>query len=310
MDKDFHFGTIYVLSRWAGFGSYNSLVIASASQFVDDNTDRISNGKRPSGHELWENLTNIEENNEIWIPFHFLPGLDGNSQEEKLICKKNSDLAQSMMNELPSVTVGDSVSMLRLGIALHVYADTWAHQKFSGIPSAYNNVRNLTPVPTSSKEILEDDIAQAGPLPLGHMEASHYPDRPYLPWHCAPQFPDDGRNNWEQFIDASNEIYKILTYISNGVSSDLDSDQRALLLDAFQSIQDENIESRTQQWLDRIYSNDFGFTDFSNDDADVVYSTSLITDDNNFSSQFYTALDDHYNWVKNNLEANNINILD
>lgn len=310
MDKDFHFGTIYVLSRWAGFGSYNSLVIASASQFVDDNTDIISKGNRASGHELWENLTSLEENNEVWIPFHFLPGLEDSSESEKLICKKNSILAQSMIDELPPIAVDDSISILRLGIALHVYADTWAHQEFSGIPSTCNNARNLLPIPSSPIKALENSVGQIGFLPLGHMEASHYPDRPYLTWHCDPQFPDDGRNNWEEFIDASNEIYKILTHISNGVSSDLNSDQRALLLDAFQSIQDENIESRTQQWLDRIHSNDFGFTDFSNDDADVVYSTSLITDDVNFSSQFYTALDDHYNWVKNNLEANNINILD
>jgi len=30
MDIDFHFGTIYVLSRWAGFDSYNAKVIATS----------------------------------------------------------------------------------------------------------------------------------------------------------------------------------------------------------------------------------------------------------------------------------------
>lgn len=309
MDKDFHFGTIYVLSRWAGFGSYNSLVIASASQFVDDNTDLISRGHQASGHALWENLTSLEENNEVWIPFHFLPGLEGSCENEKLICKKNSALAQSMMAELPTVVVDNSISVLRLGIALHVYADTWAHQEFSGRTSTCNNARNLSPIPSSPINALENSVGQIGPLPLGHMEVSHYPDRPYLRWKCDPQF-SDGRNNYDEFIDASHEIYKILTRISNGVSSDLDSDQQALLLDAFQSIQDEDIESRTQQWLDRIHNNNFGFTDFSNDDADVAYSTSFITHDNDFSTQFYTALDGHYNWVKNNLEATNITILD
>lgn len=37
MDIDFHFGTIYVLSRWAGIDSNSSKIIANSSQFVDDN---------------------------------------------------------------------------------------------------------------------------------------------------------------------------------------------------------------------------------------------------------------------------------
>ena len=39
MDLDYHFGTVYVLSRWAGFGSFNSRTIAASSQLVDDNFD-------------------------------------------------------------------------------------------------------------------------------------------------------------------------------------------------------------------------------------------------------------------------------
>ena len=39
MDIDFHYGTVYVLARWAKFGSENANLIASASQLVDDNFD-------------------------------------------------------------------------------------------------------------------------------------------------------------------------------------------------------------------------------------------------------------------------------
>ena len=39
MDLDYHFGTVYVLSRWADFGSFNARTIASCSQLVDDNFD-------------------------------------------------------------------------------------------------------------------------------------------------------------------------------------------------------------------------------------------------------------------------------
>ena len=39
MDIDFHYGTVYVLARWAKFGSENANLIAHASQLVDDNFD-------------------------------------------------------------------------------------------------------------------------------------------------------------------------------------------------------------------------------------------------------------------------------
>ena len=39
MDIDFHYGTIYVLARWAKFCAANSHIIASSSQLVDDNFD-------------------------------------------------------------------------------------------------------------------------------------------------------------------------------------------------------------------------------------------------------------------------------
>ena len=39
MDIDYHFCTMYVLSRWADFGSANSKIIATSAQLVDDNMD-------------------------------------------------------------------------------------------------------------------------------------------------------------------------------------------------------------------------------------------------------------------------------
>jgi dTDP-D-glucose 4,6-dehydratase len=310
MDKDFHFGTIYVLSRWSGFNSYNSLVIASASQFVDDNTDNVSMGRRASGHELWENMAHAKENNNIWVPFHFLPGLDTTNP---LICKKNSDLAQNMMDDLPEVKVNDSVSMFRLGIALHVYADTWAQQEFSGNISPCNNINNVFP-PLQQIEKSADNV---NPIPLGHMEAYHYPDRPYLNWKCTPQFPE-GRNNYDEFIDASRKIYSFLTkiYSETNSSSEVTGEQESTLLTTFKSICDENIEKRTSDWVNYIHTNKFKFVDFPGkddttgiDDTKIKYDMGFISDDDEFSLQFYSALEAHYNWAKTNLEINNQDIL-
>ena len=39
MDLDYHYSAMYVLSRWAKFGSANSQIIATSCQLVDDNFD-------------------------------------------------------------------------------------------------------------------------------------------------------------------------------------------------------------------------------------------------------------------------------
>lgn len=89
MDIDYHYGTMYVLSRWAEFGPSNSNIIATSAQFVDDNMDdnsfsdkaekeAIAQGIeiRYSSQNIWNNITG-KGNCEVWIPFHFLPGLRG-----------------------------------------------------------------------------------------------------------------------------------------------------------------------------------------------------------------------------------------
>ena len=83
MDIDFHFGTTYVLSRWSGFDSRRAKAIAASSQLVDENTLQMAEPYqgRPTGHAAWENVTNADHNNDVWIPFHFLPGLSGETAE-------------------------------------------------------------------------------------------------------------------------------------------------------------------------------------------------------------------------------------
>jgi hypothetical protein len=305
MDKDFHFSTIYVLSRWAGFSSYNSLVLATASQFVDDNTATISRNKRPSGHDPWQNVTIQEENNNIWIPFHFLPGLEGTTREERLICKKNSSFANLMMHELPPIAVDDSISMFRLGIALHVYADTWAHQEFSGIDSLWNEVDGLTIHRGNSENELSDDVAANSPLLLGHVQAMHWPDRPYAAWSSDTKFATV-RNNWDEFIEAAKHIYSYLTTFHHAAHHTLTKKQINLLLYSFKDNVSTTTETRTNSWIKNIHANLYDFEDFEKEDAAIHYSTSLIIYDADFSTQFYDALNAHYDWVKKGLEVNDI----
>ena len=150
MDLDYHYSAMYVLSRWAKFGSANSQIIATSCQLVDDNFDEnpLSDAGedeeqargivvRYSSQNVVGNVTG-KGNKEIWIPFHFLPGLEGETEEEKLICRKNSPLAQKLADRILETTLDNSDFGFRIGIGLHAYADTWAYQGFSGLKDSIN----------------------------------------------------------------------------------------------------------------------------------------------------------------------------
>lgn len=208
MDIDFHFGTVYVLSRWAGFSGEDAKIIATSSQFVDDNlTDLpidldnatlsypLKDGNtyelRLSGHRIWQKLDE-EGNHHVWIPFHFLPGLEGASENEKLICKRNSALANEIINDMIQNKY-KSYGLYRLGISLHVYADTWAHQEFSGRTGPENEATDLVvidPIPDLATRLEDEGLeVLAERKLLGHARAIHWPDRPYATWSTIERFP-------------------------------------------------------------------------------------------------------------------------
>ena len=308
MDKDFHFSTVYVLARWAGFNPGNTKAIATSSQFVDDNVlGTAPVGKRISGHEVWQNIVDLKDNNEVWIPFHFLPGLEGTSISEKLVCKKNSVFANKLISSLPDFT--DNISLFQLGIALHVFADTWAHREFSGVLTNENTVNNFDvtfPDNTPLETLIKKDFVVSLP-PLGHANAGHLPDLPYISWQCNPTF-QDGRNNWDEFTEAAQEIYKVLASKSQSTQTELTIQQIELLHDAFRTIQYPDFNARNDEWIRLIGRNEFAFSDFSDEDKDINYSPRFILDDENFPDQFYEALDNHYNLVNDELNDNGINI--
>lgn len=320
MDIDFHFGTVYVLARWAGFSSKNAKVIAASSQFVDDNisgdpflmatASRMTEDGRTirySGHELWENLLD-DGNEQVWIPYHFLPGLQGESEEDKLICKKNSTLAISLAERLAQITLDNPNYAFELGIGLHVYADTWAHQEFSGIITAKNIILGLVykqfgeGVWEDFMESVESLSCNATTKPLGHAAALHWPDRPYAEWKSATKF-EAGRYNWMEFLEASRAIYKILAKVNgSNVAENLSEEQEDALQDTFKGVYMEDEGMRNEEWIKRIRENHFDFVDYCEDDANLDYTKYFILSDEDYPRQFYESLDNYYHWVKNKLE--------
>ena len=330
MDLDFHFGTIYVLSRWSHFGSENSKLIAASSQLVDDNLDEnsfsdkhenelIANGVRVrySCQNIWNSLTG-KGNCEVWVPFHFLPGLEGNTTDEQLICKKHSVLANKLRDRLLETSLDTSTFAFRLGVGFHVWADTWAHQEFAGINTAINKVQNLifaTPGAGMQESILDfikshptiGDIVQKLD-PLGHVAAAHCPDLPFLWWKTSKNF-SEGRKNWVEFMEASDEIFRVLQEVSCEEVTGLSDEQKELLRRSFQELAFNDINDRYNGWIDRIHDNFFEIEDFDEGDENVAYDVDDVMSDIDFCRAFYDEINDHFDWVKGELEDFGIDIL-
>jgi len=233
MQSDMHYYGTYAMARAAGLNKETCVKIACSAQFVDDNAghedlfakDRAHLHVTATAHHATDS-DNLEDEDQplVWVPFHFLPGGQGSTYEERLVCKKNSKIAQEMFNHYLSLPATEFSPYL-IGIAAHVYADTFSHYGFSGISSDLNRIdadsfefkNNLTGKArkyivdkwTAFKTKMAASAAESLSGGLGHGAAHTYPDRPFLTW----QFTYEGgkksnwRNNPKTFLEACEKLY-------------------------------------------------------------------------------------------------------
>ncbi len=239
MQTDMHFYGTNALALAAGLNPVTAHQIATAAEFVDDSdTVDISfkdgsffHGDATGHHPVnTENLRKYDQRR-VWIPFHFLPGNQGRTLQEKLLCTPDSDIAREMVQWALKEATGEYGPMM-LGIAAHVYADTFAHYGFSGIAADINQVdfdsiKLKVNNPTVESYIMgkaksfisslmqrSQDSAEATAanlLGLGHGGVTTYPDRPYLTWSFthADGRQSGQRNNTETFLLATEKLHKL-----------------------------------------------------------------------------------------------------
>ncbi len=291
MQKDFHFDVIYVLARYAEFSHEDAFTIAYSSQYVDDATHGgfIYFSNAPSYYhmrsvtctdnkEFYENLDEAV-NNHTWLPFHFVPGNNPGSfagteyeYRARMICRPNSEIAQKMVAEC--INNGNK-SLHRLGITLHSYADTWAHQGFAGVVSPLNVLRDIFDSESGNSflKIVSplDDIADRlisanmNRFPLGHLTALHCPDIPYLEWeYIDREGNSSGRvHNIERFMDAVSNIWIVLKrYQASDVNGNIpvipDYVYNAFK-DSFLRFAHYNADKRHELWQQALSEDWFGF---------------------------------------------------
>lgn len=232
MNIDFHYGVIYVVSRLAGMNREQARCVAHACQYVDDATTggilRFKDGETferfASAHKVYDYKNILDhEDRKVWVPFHFLPGAEGSTLEEKSVCRPDSKVAREMIRHAIAARAASN-ALHRLGVSLHVYVDTWAHKGFSGIESAYNKVLTLSVDQQDPatwwgklKELLHEAaygleiLALDEIYLLGHGAALHYPDLPWAKWAYTNGHSEViVRDNLPDYIQAADMACKVV----------------------------------------------------------------------------------------------------
>ena len=232
MNIDFHYGVIYILARTADFDKAEAEIVAHACEYVDDSTvtgtldfkGGQSFERFASAHEMYDYKNFLRDTDKrVWAPFHFLPACEGDTFDEKCVCRPDSKPARAMVQE--AIRHRESENALhRLGVALHVYVDTWAHQRFTGTISPTNVVHDLHSDDHDSGSLLaqlRDKIRAAGnliesdildmKLALGHGAALHFPDLPWAKWSYTNGNGEPiKRDNLPQFLTAADMAFRAM----------------------------------------------------------------------------------------------------
>lgn len=234
MQTDMHYYGTYAMARAAGLNQDTCTKIAYSAQFVDDNAghkdletkDRAQLHVTASAHHT-TNIKNLDKCDQslVWVPFHFLPGGVGDTYEERLMCVKDSDISNEMFDHYLSLPLKGFTPYL-IGVAAHVYADTFSHYGFSGISSDVNKINGdsfefkdditdeiktyIVNKWTAFKTRLAASAAEELSHGLGHGAAHTFPDRPYLTWKFNYESDESSqwRSNPDTFLDACEKLHQ------------------------------------------------------------------------------------------------------
>ncbi|OHU86179.1 MULTISPECIES: DUF6765 family protein [Pseudoalteromonas] len=281
MQIDLHLGMTWVVARAAGFSNEQANIIAHASQYVDDATNeghiKFNNGaayqRIATAHKMldYRNIQSLK-NQQVWIPFHFLPGNSGlpagsnpsGRFVHKLVCKPNSYVARDMVNECIAHQ-HKPYALHLLGITSHVFIDTWGHKGFAGIQHKVNKVDDIKDhngqidkhwtkrITDYFMGMLQDDIPS-----LGHGQALSNPDLPHQHSSYTNGMGEVvERNNPVDFLEAADELCKVYQIYLNQQPTGLNELLKAQIAKCFTDFNMDAGQQRLALWIEAIANDEF-----------------------------------------------------
>lgn len=217
MDIDYHYYVIKTLARTAGFAEEDAQTIAYYSQQVDDfvrcsamrvrqeppaffiekGYARKSPGgtwqvvPHPTGIDVLQSLHERYQYTTL-ASFHFIPArplaeiqAQADHTRADYRCVRADDECAVLINQIMEEAV-DAVreqkcekSLMQLGMALHTYADTYAHCGYSGLEGWENRavIKRAHNQQTEKEEVPEPERRVYEMIPhIGHGNSGHVPD--------------------------------------------------------------------------------------------------------------------------------------
>ena len=186
LNIEFHYYMTYLIAARAGFSTEDARILAYSSQYIDDNDIiyKISQKSSETFSNYISQTKNITKPKRklfrIYPIFHFIPGdPDADSARRK-------DGKLHLLNTTPDSKNARQIfrlalksdNLYQIGLAVHSFADTFAHQNFVGYYDEFNIVKDI------QKKL--NSIINNSPYEIGHAAARHRPDIPNLIW-------EDGR---------------------------------------------------------------------------------------------------------------------
>lgn len=278
MDINFHYHVTYTSAVEAGFTPAQAHIIARAARFVDEAEDvSVQTPTKIAIKNIIDtfNFSNSEVKRiaSIWPVFHFLPGDFINiaasvkrelvtspnallAKATSLICGAESSLVEHIVNAARARYNAnpDNAALIRIGITMHVLADTFAHQGFVGFPMAsVNEVREVyvdSPteefersrwMPIASlrgREVYSPAFSEMSFGYLGHGRIGHLPDKPGITFRYVPAWLNINsetciyRSNPIEFYCAFMQMTNAMQYINGGFGSFNREIDRGIFFDA------------------------------------------------------------------------------
>jgi hypothetical protein len=215
MRSDFHYCAIRVLAEASGFSAEAAELIAYASQYVDDATEsepiRVGDAlfEPVRSAYLGPLATDWSVQKRIYIPFHFIPPRPMPGGPGRFVTEADSPFSRALV-KAAAAEPAPVPRLCRLGIAVHTYADSWAHQGFSGRRHPENDIEDIHEMVGGRwRHLRWANIAWDFLPDIGHAEAGSLPDLSWVRWRYRRSGEDAvvERDNARLFLAAARAIY-------------------------------------------------------------------------------------------------------